>query len=265
MRQTRARYRPAVHILVATDADYVVNDVTAALGGPDVSFTIVREGRAVAAVVAERTPDLAILDLQIGSKGAMAVAMDLRLDASAGMAPDVKVLMLLDRQADIHLAKRSAADAWLLHQLGNGFHLLYYTDDASALDAATAAALAALHSGGIPVTALLVAAAGQPPAGLTTLHDSAGSMRERYDLRPGSAYLVRPDQHVAARWRAFSPAAVREWENSLLSRKPPLSQTTLKVYCRRLSAILNFAVKFYGLPYNLAYTPFDGHYKRMVK
>lgn len=48
----------------------------------------------------------------------------------------------------------------------------------------------------------------------------------------------------------ISPAAVREWENSLLSRTPPLSQTTLKVYCRRLSAILNFAVKFYGLPYN---------------
>jgi two-component system nitrate/nitrite response regulator NarL len=103
-----------VHILVATDADYVVNDVTAALAGPDVSFTIVREGRDVSAVVAERTPDLAILDLQIGSKGGMAVTMDLRLDASAGMAPDVKVLMLLDRQADIHLAKRSAADAWLV-------------------------------------------------------------------------------------------------------------------------------------------------------
>jgi two-component system nitrate/nitrite response regulator NarL len=44
----------------------------------------------------------------------MAVTMDLRLDASAGMAPDVKVLMLLDRQADVHLAKRSAADAWLV-------------------------------------------------------------------------------------------------------------------------------------------------------
>ena len=103
-----------MHILVATDADYVVNDVTAALAGPDVSFTIVREGRDVTRVVAARTPDLAILDLQIGSKGAMAVTMDLRLDASAGMAPDVKVLMLLDRQADVHLAKRSAADAWLV-------------------------------------------------------------------------------------------------------------------------------------------------------
>lgn len=104
----------AVHFLVATDADYVVNDVTAALGAPDVSFTIVREGREVAAVVNDRTPDLVILDLQIGSKGGMAVTMDLRLDASAGRSPDVKVLMLLDRQADVHLAKRSAADAWLV-------------------------------------------------------------------------------------------------------------------------------------------------------
>ena len=103
-----------MHYLVATDADHVVNDVTAALGGPDVSFTIVREGRDVSAVVAQRTPDLAILDLQIGSKGAMAVTMDLRLDASAETGPDVKVLMLLDRQADVHLAKRSAADGWLV-------------------------------------------------------------------------------------------------------------------------------------------------------
>lgn len=104
----------AVHILVATDADYVVNDVTNALGAPDVSFTIVREGREVSRVVAERTPDLAILDLQVGSKGGMAITMDLRLDASSGNAPDVKVLMLLDREADVHLARRSAANAWLV-------------------------------------------------------------------------------------------------------------------------------------------------------
>lgn len=103
-----------MHILIAADADHVVNDVVSALSGPDTSFTICHEGRDVTPVVAARTPDLAILDLQIGSMGGMAVTMALRLDASAGKAPDVKILMLLDRQADIHLAKRSAANAWLV-------------------------------------------------------------------------------------------------------------------------------------------------------
>ena len=103
-----------MHILVATDADHVVNAVTDALSGPDTSFTICREGRLISDLVRERTPDLVLLDLQIGSKGGMAVTMDLRLDESSGNLPTVKVLMLLDRQADVHLARRSAADAWLV-------------------------------------------------------------------------------------------------------------------------------------------------------
>jgi DNA-binding response OmpR family regulator len=106
-----------VHILVAADADYVVNDVTAALGGPDVSFTICRNGRDVADVVEARTPDLAVLDLQIGSMGGMAVTMGLRLDESAGRLPRINVLMLLDRRADVHLAKRCDADGYLVKPL----------------------------------------------------------------------------------------------------------------------------------------------------
>ena len=106
-----------MHILVATDADHVLDDVAAALGGPDVSFTVCRNGRDVAGVVEKRTPDLAVLDLQIGSMGGMAVTMSLRLDESAGRLPNVKVLMLLDRQADIHLAKRCAADGYLVKPL----------------------------------------------------------------------------------------------------------------------------------------------------
>lgn len=106
-----------MHVLIAADADFVINDVVAALGGPDVSFTVVRNGRDVASVVAERTPDLAVLDLQIGSMGGMAVTMSLRLDESAGRLPRVNVLMLLDRAADIHLAKRCDADAYLVKPL----------------------------------------------------------------------------------------------------------------------------------------------------
>jgi DNA-binding response OmpR family regulator len=103
-----------VHILVATDADHVAADVTASLSGPDVSFTICREGRLVSSLVADGGVDLAILDLQIGSMGGMAVSMALRLDESAGSVPAVPVLMLLDRQADLHLAKRSAAEGWVI-------------------------------------------------------------------------------------------------------------------------------------------------------
>ena len=106
-----------MHILIATDADHVLHDVTAALGGPDVSFTVCRNGRDVADVVKERTPDLVVLDLQVGSMGGMAVTMSLRLDESSGRLPNVKVLMLLDRRADIHLAKRCAADGYMVKPL----------------------------------------------------------------------------------------------------------------------------------------------------
>ena len=106
-----------MHILVATDADYVLDDITAALSGPDTSFTVCRDGRDVSKVVQDRTPDLAILDLQVGSMGGMAVTMALRLDESSGIGPHVPVLMLLDRRADLHLAKRSAADGWVVKPL----------------------------------------------------------------------------------------------------------------------------------------------------
>ena len=102
-----------MHILVATDADFVLDEITATFAGPDTSFTVCRNGRDVARVVGERTPDIAILDLQIGSMGGMAVTMSLRLDESSGLLPHVPVLMLLDRRADLHLAKRSAADGWV--------------------------------------------------------------------------------------------------------------------------------------------------------
>ena len=106
-----------MHILLATDADWIVNEVTAALGSPDTTFTVCTEGRVVSKVVEDRQPDLAILDLQIGSMGGMAVTMALRLDESAGTLPHTNVLMLLDRAADEFLAKRSGAEGWIVKPL----------------------------------------------------------------------------------------------------------------------------------------------------
>ncbi|AWI81096.1 FAD-dependent oxidoreductase [Parazoarcus communis] len=98
--------------------------------------------------------------------------------------------------------------SWLLGVLGNRFQLLYFTKDAAALDGATVQQLTGLADGAIPVQAIVVAERGTAPAGLTTVIDSRGRIRERYDLTPGSAYLARPDQHVAARWRGLDAALV---------------------------------------------------------
>ena len=101
------------------------------------------------------------------------------------------------------------ASPWLLGQVQGGFQLLYCADDASAIDSHTAQALAALAGGPIGVQATVVAARGQAPAPLATLIDAQGAITQRYDLQPGTCYLLRPDQHVAARWRQFDPALVR--------------------------------------------------------
>jgi DNA-binding response OmpR family regulator len=106
-----------VHILIATDADWIVDEVTAAIGGPDTSFTVCRDGRAVTGVVADRRPDLLITDLQVGSMGGMAISLALRNDESVASVPRVPILMLLDRTADVYLAQRSHADAWLVKPL----------------------------------------------------------------------------------------------------------------------------------------------------
>jgi len=41
------------------------------------------------------------------------------------------------------------------------------------------------------------------------LEDARGLAATRYDARPGTVYLVRPDQHICARWREFDVARVR--------------------------------------------------------
>ena len=110
---------------------------------------------------------------------------------------------------DAPVVASSGGSPWLLGQLGDRFQLLHYVDDADALPATTIATLAALADAPIPVEALVVAARGTAPGGLKTLVDTQARIKARYDLAPGTTYLVRPDQHVAARWRNLDAAAVR--------------------------------------------------------
>jgi DNA-binding NarL/FixJ family response regulator len=49
--------------------------------------------------------------------GGMAICLDLHLEESGGRIPHVPVVILLDRRPDVFLARRSAAEGWLVKPL----------------------------------------------------------------------------------------------------------------------------------------------------
>ncbi len=112
-------YAPAVpDILVASDEAWVREEVDSVLS--TLSDTTVREvssGAAVVPAVQEAAPDLVVADLQIGNMGGIAVCLELRLEESGGRVGHVPVLILLDRRADVFLARRADAEGWLVKPL----------------------------------------------------------------------------------------------------------------------------------------------------
>ncbi len=83
---------------------------------------------------------------------------------------------------------------WLLRQLGSGFTLLVAAGPTSA---ALVEALRGLPKPGVDFEVRVVGPSGSG----ADLFDVDSLIAQRYDLRPGGAVLLRPDQHVAARWR----------------------------------------------------------------
>lgn len=105
-------------MLLATDADWLFDDVVAALGGSHEIYRV-REGAAVAGAVTEVVPQLVILDLQIGNMGGVATSLLLKQEGRAGRLPEVPILLLLDREADEYLATQSDADRWVVKPLNS--------------------------------------------------------------------------------------------------------------------------------------------------
>ncbi|HKN49579.1 MAG TPA: response regulator [Actinomycetota bacterium] len=104
-------------VLICSDAEWVHDEVRSVLSATGDKSRSVYEGVAVRPAVAKQAPDLVVLDFQVGSMGGMATCLDLRLEEAAGRLPRVPVLMLLDRRADVFLARRSEAEGWVVKPL----------------------------------------------------------------------------------------------------------------------------------------------------
>ena len=101
-------------ILLATDADWIYDEVEAALADANTTVARVRRGVDVVPAIHEVEPDLVVLDLQIGNMGGMAACMAIRLEEGVDRLPITAVMMLLDRAADVFVAHRAEADGWLI-------------------------------------------------------------------------------------------------------------------------------------------------------
>jgi len=104
-------------ILLATDAEWIYEEVDGALSSDETVVYRVHAGVDVLPALKELQPELVMLDLQIGNKGGMAVCMDIRAAEDMDRVPITAVMMLLDRAPDVFLAKRSRADGWLIKPL----------------------------------------------------------------------------------------------------------------------------------------------------
>jgi DNA-binding NarL/FixJ family response regulator len=104
-------------ILIATDADAVYDEINSVVASTGTIVRRVRAGAAVRESINARPVDLAVVDLQIGAMGGVAVALDIRLEVDAGRLAPAPVLLLLDRRADVFLARRSGVEGWLLKPL----------------------------------------------------------------------------------------------------------------------------------------------------
>lgn len=96
--------------------------------------------------------------------------------------------------------------AWLLNQLGGRFDLLVFAPVTPQWLDEVRRSL----GGELSVALVVPQAAGDEPADCRVIEDSDGLIRQRYDGAAGTAYLLRPDQHVAARWRAPKVAEIHE-------------------------------------------------------
>jgi 3-(3-hydroxy-phenyl)propionate hydroxylase len=85
---------------------------------------------------------------------------------------------------------RNGKPSWLLNELGDGFTVLVF---------GARPAQDQVRDGDVTASVLSIG---------SDLIDAEGLLGERYDGRPGTTYLIRPDQHVAARWRSFSAVQV---------------------------------------------------------
>jgi 3-(3-hydroxy-phenyl)propionate hydroxylase len=111
--------------------------------------------------------------------------------------------------ADAPVGLADGTQSWFLRQVGERFTTVIFTDTPLSAEALSEALSVASSRALSAMCVLQILPQGAPlPPNVNAVTDVTGLLAARFDARPGTTYLLRPDQHVAARWRSFDTQAV---------------------------------------------------------
>ncbi len=113
---------------------------------------------------------------------------------------------------------RLGADDFLLDHLGSGFNLLYFTSGET-IPAGLQEVVAGTRARGVPIKVTAIGTSSAVTGADQVLADGQGRIRERYGVHAsGAAYLLRPDQHVCARWMTLEPKRLQAALDTILNQ-----------------------------------------------
>lgn len=102
-------------VLVVADSESVRDWMLGILSRHGIETFTTDDPRQVYAIVENKEPDVVVTNSQIGSMGMMAVTREIKSEVGMGNIPETAVCVLLDRRADVFLARRAGVDAWLVN------------------------------------------------------------------------------------------------------------------------------------------------------
>ena len=101
-----AEGRPKGHVLVVSDDDRIRDEARFGFA-PSLEVALAEDARDALSQMEGPVPSVVVIDMRAGSAGGFSLCKDMRMHPRLGHVP---VLMLLERDQDVWLAKQAGAD-----------------------------------------------------------------------------------------------------------------------------------------------------------
>jgi 3-(3-hydroxy-phenyl)propionate hydroxylase len=109
-------------------------------------------------------------------------------------------------------------DSYLLDRTGNGMTaILFGADQPTGEQAALLEQLGRIDKRFVPI----VVSSGGTTCAAHTIADKEGEIARLFAAVPGTLYLLRPDLHIAGRWKSIIPAEIVKTAKICLGNEPP--------------------------------------------